>query len=62
MVKNQFNIGDVVRLKSGGPNMTIVYVNDDDYGCDWFVEQKRAHYSFPHLSVVLADNITGESN
>lgn len=28
--KNTFKIGDVVILKSGGPNMTIVGINEKD--------------------------------
>ncbi|ENO1790665.1 TPA: DUF2158 domain-containing protein [Vibrio alginolyticus] len=35
-----FEEGDVVRLKSGGPNMTVVEV-DEEYGCfcQWFDEK-----------------------
>ena len=38
----EFSVGDVVRLKSGGPNMTVMWLPDpdpeysSDYGCAWF--------------------------
>ena len=32
-----FNIGDVVRLKSGGPSMTIInQIGDGILVCEWF--------------------------
>jgi uncharacterized protein YodC (DUF2158 family) len=34
-----FNVGDVVRLKSGGPIMTIGEINDDTAHCTWFVKE-----------------------
>jgi uncharacterized protein YodC (DUF2158 family) len=44
----KFNIGDVVRLKSGGPNMTVtgydVYDyagNEKKYLCRWFDEKNK---------------------
>jgi uncharacterized protein YodC (DUF2158 family) len=36
----QFQIGDVVRLKSGGPSMTIKHkakTSEDEWYCEWFV-------------------------
>ncbi|WP_283629233.1 YodC family protein [Shewanella baltica] len=40
--------GDVVRLKSGGPLMTVAYV-EEDYGtctCNWFNDKKLESSSF----------------
>ena len=32
----QFQAGDVVRLKSGGPTMTVSGARNDEVWCDWF--------------------------
>ena len=29
-------IGDVVKLKSGGPAMTITFIDSDNMTCEWF--------------------------
>lgn len=31
-----FSKGDVVKLKSGGPEMTVVEVDDEECFCRWF--------------------------
>jgi uncharacterized protein YodC (DUF2158 family) len=43
----RFKTGDVVRLKSGGPTMTVAdygkynYSEFDSYKCRWFDEKKK---------------------
>ncbi len=51
-------IGDVVILKSGGPRMTVVYI-DTDYtpprlGCEWFLNGKVESGAFPEQAVEIA--------
>ncbi len=37
----KFDVGDVVELKSGGPDMTIAEIMHDGYfRCQWFCENK----------------------
>lgn len=51
---NQFSVGDVVKLKSGGPDMTIRSVPDlhsKQYLCQWFAGKKLEQGSFPEESL-----------
>jgi len=58
----QFNVGDVVRLKSGGPRMTIdrqnVGSNSENVVCLWFDGTKRTEGAFhpQTLSAVKEDD------
>ncbi|ABM04070.1 conserved hypothetical protein [Psychromonas ingrahamii 37] len=56
---NIYSTGDVVKLKSGGPEMTVnkVFVNIDDeftgnYECQWFAGDKLDEGIFPEESLV----------
>jgi uncharacterized protein YodC (DUF2158 family) len=57
-MSQDFQIGDVVRLKSGGPKMTVTSVGPDGHGkltvwCVWFPENsaKPEHGAFPAEAV-----------
>lgn len=42
-----FKVGDVVRLKSGGPKMTVSHIKDGNVWCTWFVgetDPKNAYF------------------
>lgn len=43
--------GDTVRLKSGGPVMTVRWVEDDEAMCEWFekTDLKSAVFSISSL-------------
>jgi len=54
-----FKIGDTVRLKSGGPLMTIVEAEPDNHGnwvwCEWFHNNdKKGPVKFPAEAVEAA--------
>lgn len=41
---SQFSVGDVVRLKSGGPKMTVVESDKQDgLLCQWFDRNGKLH-------------------
>lgn len=51
MASEEFKVGDVVKLKSGGPKMTATTVGDK-YGtptvwCTWFEGTKKQDGDFP---------------
>lgn len=53
-----FVVGDEVRLKSGGPKMTVMWLPDAEYnsgyGCAWFAsDNERTTDSFPEQSIEL---------
>jgi len=44
---NEFKIGDVVQLKSGGPLMTIENFDEDNKACCvWFIDNKQQYGLF----------------
>lgn len=48
-----FNDGDVVKLKSGGPNMTVSFTREDgQVWCVWFVGTKKNEAEFPEKSLM----------
>jgi uncharacterized protein YodC (DUF2158 family) len=54
----QLKVGDVVKLKSGGPLMTVTLVGPDMSGimtawCVWFAGQVRVEGTFPLEAVEL---------
>ncbi|MEG3156306.1 YodC family protein [Lysobacter zhanggongensis] len=45
-----FSVGDIVQLKSGGPEMTVQTAPDNAYGsykCQWFAGKKLEAGHFP---------------
>ena len=41
MTDNQFQPGDVVGLRSGGPRMTIAAINGPNAFCEWFTDDQQ---------------------
>ncbi|MFQ2763834.1 MULTISPECIES: YodC family protein [Aeromonas] len=54
--------GDVVRLRSGGPDMTIVSVKDDTCECTWFKKDELGHATFPAALLRLRTDIDKEQS
>jgi uncharacterized protein YodC (DUF2158 family) len=50
-----FEIGDVVRLKSGGHLMTVVSIDQGSVTCDWSVRGDIKSKSFPAAALEPAD-------
>ncbi len=51
---NKFKVGDVVQLKSGGPDMTVNDVPGsyaEYYHCQWFAGKKLESGNFPENSI-----------
>jgi uncharacterized protein YodC (DUF2158 family) len=48
-----FKPGDTVRLKSGGPAMTVVAVEGERITCDWFEGSKKHEDTFPAAGLDL---------
>jgi uncharacterized protein YodC (DUF2158 family) len=50
MSENSLQIGDIVRMKSGGPAMTVTTVNYDreppEACCMWFERRGRPHFYY----------------
>lgn len=42
---SEFTKGDVVRLKSGGPKMTVLSVKTAALACQWFDRNGKMHKS-----------------
>jgi uncharacterized protein YodC (DUF2158 family) len=58
-MNQKFKTGDIVQLKSGGPNMTVKDVGDATFGkpeyiCQWFGGRKLEQGIFPQDSLELA--------
>ena len=54
--KSSFNVGDIVQLKSGGPEMTVQMAPERPavyYKCQWFAGKKLESGQFPFDSLKL---------
>lgn len=50
-----FKVGDIVVLKSGGPDMTVADVKDQRVFCKWFFKGKYAEQVFKKELLKEAD-------
>lgn len=56
--KGKFKVGDIVKLKSGGPEMTVKEavtnmkgIETGSYRCQWFAGKKLDNGVFPYESL-----------
>jgi uncharacterized protein YodC (DUF2158 family) len=59
-----FKVGDVVRLKSGGPRMTVESISKDEMTrgtiwCVWFDKTDRKSGTFPEDALETATDSSG---
>ena len=55
-MSTELKVGDVVRLRSGGPDMTVHTVdNDGSVYCQWFENKKLENASFMTATLVKID-------
>ncbi|WP_372402914.1 YodC family protein [Alcaligenes faecalis] len=55
-----FRIGDVVQLRSGGPEMTVIDMNQkgENVKCVWFMIDNRSRtQSFPAASLMAVETV-----
>ncbi|WP_027177117.1 YodC family protein [Desulfovibrio aminophilus] len=56
VIKTKYKVGDIVQLRSGGPEMTVKEIPDNDlfsnyYICQWFAGKKLASGNFQEESL-----------
>ncbi len=60
MSGKRLEVGNIVKLKSGGPDMTVRTVPDHPeapYECQWFAGKKLESGRFPHNSLELVKTV-----
>lgn len=50
--RKTIGVGSVVRLKSGGPNMTVSERSSESAHCYWHTENGECHFSWLPLRVL----------
>ena len=58
-MSEQFEVGDVVQLKSGSEKMTVEEIDDGEVSCVWFVGNLPQRASFPSTTLKKAESSSG---
>lgn len=48
--------GDTVRMKSGGPLMTVASISGENANCEWFDNKDQAQFKQFRLSSIVKDD------
>lgn len=56
MATKKFGVGEIVKLRSGGPNMSVKSVYGEQYTCQWFAGKKLEQGVFPPESLIPVDD------
>lgn len=51
---NEFNLGNIVRLKSGGPLMTVIFLEGNLVNCTWFLDSVLTDAWFPSEALEMS--------
>lgn len=54
-----FAIGDTVKLKSGGPMMTVAEIEGEEVVCLWFEKSQQFKQRFPAATLRVSEPSTG---
>ncbi len=58
-MSEQFEVGDVVQLKSGSEKMTVEEIEDGEVSCVWFVENQLQRAAFPSITLKKVESSSG---
>ncbi len=51
----QLDEGDIVKLRSGGPLMTVISADDENAYCVWFDVQSQAHTKTFRVATIIRE-------
>lgn len=52
----EIKLGTVVKLKSGGLEMTVIEKGDSIAKCSWFDKGEPQFQNYPYVALVISDN------
>jgi uncharacterized protein YodC (DUF2158 family) len=61
MAEISFKPGDIVRLKSGGPPMTIAHIDGTEAYCEWFNDKREVQGRDFQVTSLQPHSLAGES-
>jgi len=59
MANDEFKVGDVVKLKSGGLKMTIESIDGNVVNCQWFDKDNALKYGYFNMDTLVKVAVEG---